>query len=301
MDNQSYCKNSDEQTKLKDSESPNELTEINNGIKVQNKGIFNKDIDKNNQHYCNDIDSKMEIDITGKKKDLSQKINRQNLISVNNNKKEKNGFLTKKTRRSKSYSIEIEKKNNNTIKKEEDKNNSNNKKRHTKDDCDNIIKKVKCYFLKSLVLSVNPIIKEYQSNKEKDYTLKKLSYKYSEQLNKQINLELLDKPIKDVLSLEINRKYKYISNKDYNKEIIQILLNDENDIIKEILNITFSDWLDHFRNKKAKLINGKEIIFKSEDIFQKLKKKYNEEYISKFKEKIFDYDNYFRRKRKKKI
>ena len=278
-----------EETTIKESESHNELKEIHQ-IKPLNKVINNKD-NINNQNI--EIQSKTENDITEIKKDSSQKNNSQNLNNKYAYENEKNELLAKKARRPKSCDIETEK-NNNVIEKEEDK---NNKKR--KYDCDNIIKKIKCYFLKYLVLSVNLLIQNYQTNKEKDYTLKRLSYTYSKQLNKQINLQLLKKPLQDVLSLEINGKYK--SNKDYNKKQIELLLKDKNDIIKEILKITFSEWLDLFRKKKAKEIKGNKIIFNGyEDLLEELKKKNkDEEYISKIEKKIFDYEKYFIKREKK--
>ena len=90
--------------------------------------------------------------------------------------------------------IEREKENNTFIIliKDEDKSNVKNKiPHHNKYSKDNIIKKIKCLFLKYLIITINFVIKQFKTNKNKDYSLKKLKYKYSEHLNTKSDLELL--------------------------------------------------------------------------------------------------------------
>jgi len=202
--------------------------------------------------------------------------------------------------------IEREKENNTFIIliKDEDKSNVKNKiPHHNKYSKDNIIKKIKCLFLKYLIITINFVIKQFKTNKNKDYSLKKLKYKYSEHLNTKSDLELLKKPIKDLLSKEISKQYK--SPPDTNKKIIENLLKDEEDniIIQEVFKITFCEWIYLFRKNKAKVINGKNIKF---DGIKKLYKKINQKnpndikYISEFKKCLNKYEEWFENKKPRK-
>ena len=254
----------------------NELNEINLELEKHKEKFKIFELDKN---------SKIETNITEIKKDLNSINNKEKEIKKINVR-----FLGNKTKRSEQNDIKIEK--NIKIK---------NDKKHTKNNFDNIIKKVKYYLLKYLILSINHLIKKY--NPDKKYTLLKLAYKICEQLDRDSNLELLRKPIKNVISGEISGKYK-CDNKQ-NEKIIKSLLKDENNnvIIKEILNITFSEWLEYFREKKNKDINGIRITFDGyEDLIKQIKEKNDDECYNKlFEEMIKNYENYFNRKRKNKI
>ena len=83
--------------------------------------------------------------------------------------------------------------------------------------------------------------------------IKKIDYSiYVNKTNKKFNLELLNQTIKDYLSKNISQRYKNL-NKEYNKIIIERLLQDEenNSILNFIFNkIKIVDWLDIFIHKK---------------------------------------------------
>ena len=191
--------------------------------------------------------------------------------------------------------------------KDEDKSNVKNKipkiPHHSKYSKDNIIKKIKCLFLKYLIITINFVVKQFKTNKNKDYSLKKLKYEYSEHLNTKSDLELLKKPIKDLLSKDISKQYK--SPPDTNKKIIENLLKDEEDniIIQEVFKITFCEWIYLFRKNKAKVINGKNIKF---DGIKKLYKEINQKnpndkkYISEFKKCLNKYEEWFENKKPRK-
>jgi hypothetical protein len=191
--------------------------------------------------------------------------------------------------------------------KDEDKSNVKNKipkiPHHNKYSKDNITKKIKRLFLKYLIITINFVVKQFKTNKNKDYSLKKLKYKYSEHLNTKSDLELLKKPIKDLLSKEISKQYK--SPPDTNKKIIENLLKDEEDniIIQEVFKITFCEWIYLFRKNKAKVINGKNIKF---DGIKKLYKEINQKnpndkkYISEFKKCLNKYEEWFENKKPRK-
>jgi len=145
---------------------------------------------------------------------------------------------------------------------------------HNKYSSDNIIKAIKAKLNECIINFINKIINYvYSNNKEKlikiigglnnnkknkaksKYieVIKKLDYKtFVNKTNKKYNLELLNQTIKEYLSKNISKKYKNF-NKEYNKIIIERLLQDEenNLIFNFIFNkIKIEDWLDIFVRKK---------------------------------------------------
>ena len=128
------------------------------------------------------------------------------------------------------------------------------KEEHNKYSSDNIIKKIKSKLFDYLVQFMNKLLEKITIN----IKLSKLSYKYISSLNREKELKLLKKTLKEILSFDITPKYKY-KKTDYNKEIINKIINSENNIyqnssfnyntLKFILNLTFVDWLDVFTGK----------------------------------------------------
>ncbi len=112
---------------------------------------------------------------------------------------------------------------------------------------DNINKKIKNMILNSIIPFINSRIKN-GFNK-----LKKLAQK--EYITKNVEFDktfFIKNPIKDILSLNITSKHKKLE-KDYNKKKISFLLSDKNadkQQFEQILNLTFLDYLEHFRQSK---------------------------------------------------
>jgi len=120
---------------------------------------------------------------------------------------------------------------------------------HNKMSPDNIIKKIKSKIFEMILLFVNNILN--QNNKDKNYKkLKDLNYKYINQLNKVIDLGLLDLPLKDLLSKDISPKFRQYD-ENYNRIIIEKIEkeNNNNEIINFVFNMTFREWLDLFTSK----------------------------------------------------
>ena len=177
---------------------------------------------------------------------------------------------------------------------------------HNKISIDNIIKKVKCKYFEYTRKTVNLLIDKYKTNKNKKYELLKLDYKlYVDQLNKELDLNLLNMTLKVFLSLKISSKYKEHP-KDENKKTIEQLLNDEknNEVIIYIMNLTFNQWIDMFRHKKSKNINGNIVEFEGiDDVINEINNKNKEQgYIGNFMYALFYYEDWFKNKvgRKKK-
>jgi hypothetical protein len=177
----------------------------------------------------------------------------------------------------------------------EDKNNNNKNSLHNKNCTDNIIKKVKRIFFGYSLKTVNSLINKYKTDENKNYTLLKIDYKIVDRLKKEVDLILLNMPLKLLLSQNISSKYKAPSNK--NKLIIEDLLKDEkdNEVINYIMNLTFMEWIDMFRNKKEVKINGNNIKFEGiDDVLNTIRNKNKEKgYFSNFIYLLYGYEKWF--------
>ena len=122
-----------------------------------------------------------------------------------------------------------------------------NERAHNKKSPDNIIKKIKKYFIEYLINFLNAIIRE------KEYRLKMLDYKkYINKLKREEDLKFLKMIVKDCLSQDISPKY-IKSSSDHNKIRISKILNEqkENKVIKFVFNMTIKDWIELFTLKKT--------------------------------------------------
>ena len=140
-----------------------------------------------------------------------------------------------------------EKEDNYTKKKRGRKTNENNLVKHDKYNSDNIIKKIKSKFIKEYLKFMNRMIIQ-------DKKLLKISYEHFKNLNREKDLELLEKPLKDFFSLEVSSKYskeKKYFNADFIKEIFKKSYdkNSYDNTIKFLFKITLDDWIDLFTYK----------------------------------------------------
>ena len=122
---------------------------------------------------------------------------------------------------------------------------------------------------------------------------------------------LLDKSIKDLLSLDVSPKFK--SGKDFNRKMIECLMEyknkNENEFLMFALNMKFREWLDLFTLKiefkefsetfaeelNKNMTKVKDMI---EDVYSKNK---DRNYISSFIFYLYNYENWFIMKRSKKF
>jgi len=237
-----------------------------------------------------------------------------------------NTFLNNKTRREEfnsegkkmnneiSNKIEIEitnKTKKKGRKKKSEKNHANltlDKNIHTKIDDDNIIIKIKRFFLNKIHKYINGLIKE--SNMK----LKKLDPIIKENIKKDYNIELWDTTFKEIYSKEkICKKYTLFSDK--NKKIINaIYKNKSNDELIKILDLKFGEVFEIFI-KDLKEINN-ELLTKVENyeiynnvefsnldnFFNKIKEEgkkdeFIEDYINEIKTKCIYFKNWFDEKK----
>ena len=185
---------------------------------------------------------------------------------------------------------------------------------HDKRCPDNVIKKVKATIFKYILLFLNKIINE---NFKFKVELLKLDYRFVERIEKEQNLKLLNMRLKDLFSKDISPKYKYKYPKDYNKKIIEKILQDTNEIILFSFNMTLRDQIDIFTQKKSvkdiiNVYNNKNndcqnLIEKIEQnligldkIVDKLNKNNDEDYMALFIFCLYNYERWFHLKKYRK-
>ena len=178
------------------------------------------------------------------------------------------------------------------------------KETHTKMSSDNVIKKIKAKIIHYLVIFMNNIL---DNDKFKFY---KLNYKYIDQLNKKNDLDLLEKPLIDLLSMDITSKVKTVGEK-FNKILIkkivekEVLVKDYNTTMF-VLNMKFRDWISLFTFKKnivdvikekgGENINSKKIeesLVGADDLFYKMYEDNDQEYLSFFIFYLYNYERWF--------
>ena len=121
------------------------------------------------------------------------------------------------------------------------------KRPHNKKSADNIIKKIKGYFIEFLIIFVNAII-----NKDKN-GFKSLDYKENiNKIKKEEDLKLLRTTVKDYLYQDISSRY-YKTTIDWNKNLINSILEEQkdNEAINFVLNMKIKDWIELFTLNKT--------------------------------------------------
>ena len=173
----------------------------------------------------------------------------------------------------------------------------NKKGNHTRNDVDNIMKKCKNTLFHNVIEYVALVVNSLKSDKKEEFLLLNLSYEYIDILKKDNELALFKMKLKDLVSLDISSKYSLIEDKEFNKKNINKILKEErdNELLINLLNMTFGDWIDVFTLKKKIEIEPK---FKGlEKALKEISDKNDEEYFSRFIFFLFNYKNYFQNKK----
>ena len=168
---------------------------------------------------------------------------------------------------------------------------------HTKFSHDNILRKIKVKFFHKLINYINSIILSKYRNRIN--VLKNLKGEISQNNTINFNKQLLNSKLKDIFSnFKINGKFKLFES-FYNKEIIEKIYKENIQELIEILEITFLDAFNVFRdtNETQKLIG----LEKVNTVIEEIKLKENdEEYINKFRDIVMNFENYYLNKEQKK-
>ena len=125
-----------------------------------------------------------------------------------------------------------------------------NIKYHSKSKEDNIIQKLKVYFIKSSMAFINKRYENFlvKKGQKKSRFLMKIKSIYAQTIKKEKNIEFLQIKIRDLFSCELSEKCTKI-NKDYNKNQINKIYekNEANEII-EILDKKVEELLNNYIN-----------------------------------------------------
>jgi hypothetical protein len=169
---------------------------------------------------------------------------------------------------------------------------------HTKDNDDNIKRKVKTHFHNFIVAYLNMLIKQTLKTK-RIYKFKKMCSKITQDVTISYNKKLMDTPIKDVL-VQVSNKFK---DKDINlyyiEKIMQMKSNNEFENIgintlKEILNTSYKDMMNNFYLKSNKKLFENEKLDESfETHIENLIIKYGYNYAIKFKQNAENFVQFY--------
>jgi len=150
------------------------------------------------------------------------------------------------------------------------------KKMHTKYSEDNIVAKIKTYFVNSLRDYINQKYSDFKKNKNIKL-LQKMSPNFSKAYSKKDNQEFLRLDVKQFVSMEVSKRCK--ASPDYNKKQIEKLYEKKEAMeLIELLDLK----IGHVFEKYAKdEINE----FSLKKDLEKLQGKVDNDYINKFREK----------------
>lgn len=131
------------------------------------------------------------------------------------------------------------------------------KRGHTKFSDDNIIRKIKVILLNAIYDHCNNKIRTIYENNvglKKQKQLLKINSEQIKQSTVKFNKNFLNKKLKNIFSENICKRYENYR-LDYNKNLIEDLLNEKDEIKKtqfeNLFNLTFLDCLKHFRGIKT--------------------------------------------------
>lgn len=188
--------------------------------------------------------------------------------------------------------VEINKEENDVIEKKKGRKakDDNRKVEHTRDKPDNMMRKIKTYFMNFL--------NEYL-NKSLKFTYRrflKITTEVNENLKTDFNIDLMKMTIKEIYEkFPLNKRYNPGKNPNYIL-IKQIYENGDEKEALRILNSKYIDILDEFRNTYLKKFNM--------DLLKKLKIKEltenDKKYFEKLNDLLFQYEEWFELKNQKK-
>ena len=130
------------------------------------------------------------------------------------------------------------------------------KPKHSRKTKDNLVRKIKRHFIKSLINYINYLYKNH-SGKSKEF-LKKIKPKFVDAPKNQESLKFFDMTIHQIFSEDLSKKYVRF-NPDYNRKQIEILYDKNepkevidimNKTLKEMYEIYISNQIDEFKLEK---------------------------------------------------
>ncbi len=169
---------------------------------------------------------------------------------------------------------------------------------HTKDNDDNIKRKVKTHFHNFIVAYLNMIIKQTLRTKRL-YKFKKMCSKITQDVTISYNKKLMDTPVKDIL-VQVSNKFKdkdinlYYIEKIFQMKSNNLFENDSINTLQQLLNTSYKDMMNNFYLKSTKKVFENEKIDESfEKHIENLTIKYGYNYAIKFKQNAENFVNFY--------
>ena len=169
---------------------------------------------------------------------------------------------------------------------------------HTKDNDDNIKRKVKTHFHNFIVAYLNMIIKQTLRTK-RQYKFKKMCSKITQDVTISYNKKLMDTPVKDIL-VQVSNKFKdkdinlYYIEKIFQMKSNNLFENDSINTLQQLLNTSYKDMMNNFYLKSTKKVFENEKIDESfEKHIENLTIKYGYNYAIKFKQNAENFVNFY--------
>ena len=162
---------------------------------------------------------------------------------------------------------------------------------HTKYRQDNIIQKIKIYFINSTMALINKKYNEYLNTNSKKRLIQKIKPNFTKIFTKKGNQEFLEKKLKVVFSEELSERCStFHDKKNYNKEQNEKLY--EKNKAKDVINILNKSLKEMYRIyiMENNEMNGYNLKYDLIQIEQKNGKEYAQEYNKKAKEFLSLFD-----------
>ena len=173
---------------------------------------------------------------------------------------------------------------------------------HNKFSDDNLRRKVKHLVLKNVFDFINEKIRSMYSNINKGIFTKQLLTINQKQISDAtilFNKKFLEKPLKDIFSVEISKRYtNYLES--HNKNLINFLMNEEEDENKRVyfnnlFNLKFIECLEHFRGTADYIhLEGMKTFDEIKDDFAK-----DKNYLDVLTKYVEEYENITRNKKER--
>lgn len=188
---------------------------------------------------------------------------------------------------------------------------NNTEKGHTKYAFDNTVRKIKSRLIQAIINLLNNTLEEESKcmqikDRKRKIPIRKDSFlKINQQIisntTVQYNLDLLNKTLRDILSEPVSLKLKdhSVHGLNYNKNFIKKIEGDENrKKTNEILNMTFFQCLEHFRNSKSyEVLIGLEREY--QNVIDEMKKTEEEKYVRNFVSYLNHFEELYKQKKPK--
>ena len=167
---------------------------------------------------------------------------------------------------------------------------------HTKNNIDNIIRKVRIHAITFGMKLINDCIKSKDPNS--NLVLKGISREITSDISIYFILDFFEYTLEQIYSNPLNTKYKK-HNPDYNIKVIEELKKQNNPVINQLLNMKFKELFDLFVESDKDKLNKEYGLNEAktfEDLINKLHNE-DEDYIKSVREVANNYLDYFKEKK----